>query len=526
MKLNLRAIDGYAYGAIQPSAELYVPDKATHPQHLITGCTELVNNLVAREGFDLQARAEIDLSNFPALMCRALDLVNQFSGDQRFTPIQTLAPDRYLIPTLSPGLTLQNLSLVGQLLNKARGSVTSETVDELIKHAKYLSWRFLPGGTNSRNFIAAAADRRIPTKLLSNGFLAFGYGEGSVIFDSSITDNEKSIGVGLARSKVDTNSFLKLSGFPVVEQKRIQTIEQAQKFSEKNGFPVVLKPENEEQGRGIYANIKDNADLRLCFENVTKTYKNLIIETHAVGDHYRIDFMGDQLIKAVRRRAPQAVGDGNSTVRQIVDEMNRDPERLDEGSSPKPIAFDEDLERCLRNQNVSLEDVPEEGASYYLKSISNLSRGGSQVHVEDIVHPENYALCQAVARTMRLDIAGIDLISPDLTQPWHSNGAVICEVNAKPQLGRGRTEVYWQVLSRYLGPKVHVTLNVVATNQQAKQFLYDKDNTEIVLNLSASHLLKHGCPTQYFDKLTYSDDVSSQDRAGLKAMLQSVQPKQ
>ncbi|MEL6734588.1 MAG: hypothetical protein AAFO98_01735 [Pseudomonadota bacterium] len=465
-----------------------------------------------------------DDSHMPALMCRALDLLNRLSGDQRFTPVKALSRNTYLLPTLSLGLTQQNLKLMGQVLNKTRGTVKPDVLRDLVTHTKQLSRRYLPGGTNPSNFIAAAGARKVPMKILSNGYLAFGYGSGSVIFNSSITDQEKFVGVMLARSKVDTNAFLKLSGFPVVEQQRITTLEQALNFAENNGYPVVIKPEDEEQGRGIYANIKGEDDLKLCFESASKTYKNLIIETHAPGDHYRIDFMGDQLIKAARRRAPQAVGDGRSTIREIVDEMNRDPERLDAASSLKPIAYDEDLDRCLKNQGMSLDDVPEVGASYYLKSISNLSRGGSQVHVEDIVHPENYALCQAVARCMRVDIAGVDLISPDLAQPWYSNGAVICEVNAKPQLGRGRTEVYWQVLSRYLGPKAHVTLNVVTEDRQAEHFLYDTDNANLELTLSAQHLLQHGSPTQYFDRLTFADDVTAEERSTLEAMLQSVPP--
>lgn len=302
MNLNLRAIDGYVYGAIQPTAELQFSSTDSYPAHLVTGCAQLVKDLIAQGDPGPDDMEGFDDSHMPALMCRALDLLNRLSGDQRFTPITSLSRETYLLPTLSLGLTRQNLQLMGQVLNKTRGTVTPDVLRDMVAHAKKVSFRYLPGGTNPSNFIAAAGARKVPMKILSNGYLAFGYGSGSVIFDSSITDQEKSVGVGLARSKVDTNAFLKLSGFPVVEQQRITTLEQAQKFAETHGYPVVLKPENEEQGRGIYANITGADDLAHCFESATKTYKNLIMETHAPGDHYRVDFMGDQLIKAVRRR--------------------------------------------------------------------------------------------------------------------------------------------------------------------------------------------------------------------------------
>ena len=190
------------------------------------------------------------------------------------------------------------------------------------------------------------------------------------------------------------------------------------------------------------------------------------------------------------------------------------------------MAIDADLHRCLEKQNLSLDDVPASGRSVPLKSITNLSRGGEQISVEDKIHPENYALCRRIARIMRLDVLGVDLLSPDLSQPWYSNGTAICEVNAQPQLGAGRTPVYWAFLQRYLRPAIPITLTVRAGAAERTPVLYDPADQELRLVLSARELLAEGCPVQYFDKLEIAGDVPAADRQRLERLLVSVPPAQ
>jgi len=402
--------------------------------------------------------------------------------------------------------------------------LSKDKIEAALAHCRKTSKAFRPGGTNAGNFISAAAEHKIPFRILERDYLIFGYGSGSTIFKSSITDKEGGIGIALAKSKVQTHDLLQLSGFPVADQARVRTVEDAVNRAKTFGYPVVLKPEHEEQGRGIRANILNEAELRSCFDDVSKDYKGLLLEKHIPGDHYRIDFMGDQLIKAVRRRPAAVIGDGRKTIEDLVHSLNDHPDRRDPNSSMKPVVFDDDLVRTLTKYGKALADIPQPGEQVLLRSISNLSRGGEQIHVEDIIHDENYQLCRAIARTMRLDVIGVDLLSRDLSKPWYESGTVICEINAQPQLGTSGTPVYWAFLRRYLKSPPSIKIIVSNVAERSETPLLDTGRTTLEIHLTPEDVFRKGCPTQYFSELEIRNDVSQKDRETLERFLVSVSP--
>ena len=525
-RVGLQSVEGYAFGAIQPTALLQVPSNTIVSQIIsekMSGFLDIVGS--ARQDEFLE---EVSSERYSEGVARLFNTICSFAaycGDARFSKVRIFEEDNFFfcaLPTISTEFIQYILFRLLKLLD-ANLENESDLVRE-IEDAKSRARSFLPGGTNSANFIAAAALRKIPFKILQRRYLVFGYGGGSTIFNSSITESESSVGVSFARSKIATNELLRLSGLPVAEQWQVRTIERAKEFARKFGYPVVLKPENGSQGRGIYANIGDEAELVRCFEKASQSGDVLLLEKHVAGDHYRVNYMGDTLMMALRRRAAEVTGDGRSTVRELVEELNREPERLDPNTNKAQVSFDEDLGRCLLKQKIALDDVPEVGRQVYLRSISNRSRGGSQVHVEDRIHPENLELCKQIGRIMRLDVMGIDLLSPDLSQPWYSNGTVICEVNAQPQLGYSDPEFYWSFMKRYLRPRIPVNIRVTKGRARAHPPLFDTAVFELNITLSASDLLRHGCPVQYFDSLEFEEDVPQGDREKLERLLVSVMP--
>ena len=186
--------------------------------------------------------------------------------------------------------------------------------------------------------------------------------------------------------------------------------------------------------------------------------------------------------------------------------------------------MDQDTLRVLKNQNLSLEAVPSEGQTVFLKSISNLSRGGDQFHVEDIIHPENLSLCRKISVNMRLNIAGIDIMSPDISIPWHQNGAMVLEVNAQPQLGAARTSVYWRVLKNYIRKQPKIVLNITEKAQQDIAPLFDNTLDTIELILHPQSILRNGCPSQYFEECTFDKGISASVRKDVEALLKNVPP--
>ena len=529
MKVSFQAIEGYAYGCLQPSLLLKFPlEVATEEKNTqaLQRLLEAIEEQTAERAHGT-SRSESLIEGGPANFAKAVTATNGFCGDRQFRtpkPFEENGFKVFSIPTLSTDLAWHNMVAISEFLKKSKAMFSTEQVAEWLEDVKKKHRHYLPGGTNTMNFIAAAIEHGLPVKVFRRDYLIFGYGSGSRMFRSSIVDCESSVGVSLASSKADTNRLLKLSGLPVADQARIRTLQQAHHFASRIGYPVVVKPDNGSQGRGIFADIRDAEELAQCFAKLKESYDTILIEKHISGDHYRIDYMGEDLIKAVRRRAPRVVGDGVSTVRALLDRLNTDPERLDPYSSKKIVTVDEDLERCLSKQDLSLDSTPSQGQSVYLKSISNLSRGGSQEHVEDMVHAANYEMCRGIARIMRLEVLGIDILSEDLSQPWYSNGAVICEVNAQPQLGASGTTVYWNLLEKYVGPRARIDLSISQKPIGRPKSLYDTSLSAIELNLSAREVLEHGCPTQYFDSLTISEDVPEPDRRALHRLLVSVEP--
>ena len=125
---------------------------------------------------------------------------------------------------------------------------------------------------------------------------------------------------------------------------------------------------------------------------------------------------------------------------------------------------------------------------------------------------------------MRLDVVGIDLLSTDLSQPWHSNGTAICEVNAQPQLGYSDPDFYWRFLKRYLKPAIPTKITISTNTVATRPVLFDPQDSTLNLSLQVRDVLQQGCPIQYFDELQIAEDVSADDHRKLTQMLKSVSP--
>lgn len=528
MKVRFQALQGYAYGAIQPSVVLRFPRDFDAKGGDFRFLASIVKSLGVHCGtvqFEKLGRLN-DIPSTPSKYARLIAGLNAIFGDKAFTPIKVFFEGNELafaLPTLSTDLVWHNMAFVSKLMRESPRASAQLDVDSLVDNLKTAHRHYLPGGTNALPFIMAAAERCLPFKVLMRDYIIFGYGAGSRIFRSSITETEKSIGVGLASNKVDTNRLLRLSGLPVADQARVANVQSAKHFAKIFGYPVVLKPDNASRGRGVYTNITDEAELKACFSELEKTFSVILLEKHMPGVYHRINVVGGELVLAVRRTLPYVTGNGILTIKALIDEMNAEPERNEPNSRMRKVVIDDDLHRCLRKQGYCLEDVLETGHSLYLKSIAKMSQGASQTDIEADMHPENLELCRKVARIMRLEVLGIDILSPDLTVPWYKTETSICEVNAQPQLDISSRHAYPMILEKYIPqqPRVEVRITTDESNQQE---LLDTTANVVRLKLTAENVLSEGCPVQYYDTLSIADDVSAQDRSKLSAMLVSVQP--
>ena len=215
----------------------------------------------------------------------------------------------------------------------------------------------------------------------------------------------------------------------------MRTADQAVRVAERIGFPVVLKPLDGNHGRGVCLDLMSEADVREAFEIAKEESRRgvIVVESLIIGKDYRCLII-DGRVAAIAERVPASVtGDGNSTVEQLVDTANADPRRgVGHEKVLTRIKVDDAAVQRVRDQGFEMTDVPPEGLMVKLALTGNMSTGGISIDRTYEAHPENVEIAEEAARMVGLDIAGIDFICPDITEPVRETGGAICEVNAAP----------------------------------------------------------------------------------------------
>ena len=199
------------------------------------------------------------------------------------------------------------------------------------------------------------------------------------------------------------------------------------------GYPLVIKPLNGNQGRGASINVTNWETAIEGLKRAKQVSDEVLVEQFITGYDFRLLVINYQFVAAALRTPAAVTGDGKLTIQQLIDAVNSDPNR---GQCHErvltAIRVDEATLDLLRNKNLTLDSIPASGETVYLKQTANLSTGGTATDVTDVVHPANIRLAERIARCVGLDICGIDVMAPNLTQPLTQNGGAVLEVNASP----------------------------------------------------------------------------------------------
>ncbi len=311
-----------------------------------------------------------------------------------------------------------------------------------------------PKASNTARFYEATRQLDLPYLDLEQGITQVGIASRSCWLSSSLTGATPAISTSLARNKMASLTFLRAAGLPVSTQEIASNAEHGVLIARKLGFPVVVKPNDCDGGDGVTAGLETEADLIKAFKAAKAFSDNILIEKHFRGKDYRLTVFQGRLLWAIERQAAGVDGDGSSTVEELIAAKNRDPNRSMSPQAPlRPIIIDDEVRDVLQAIGKSLDWVPNSGQHVKLRRISNIATGGMPTAVLGKVHPDNASLAIRAAQVMGLDLAGIDLIIPDIETPWHVCGAIICEVNAQPTLGQTTaSHLYGQILKE-LCPK-------------------------------------------------------------------------
>jgi len=320
-------------------------------------------------------------------------------------------------------------------------------------------------GMNTYQFFSAADKLLIPIIHVALNVFRFGSGKYSELLDSSFTEKTSVIGSKISKSKSSTTLLLRSSGMPAPIHFRVSDEKQVIDYCDKIGFPVVIKPDNLDQGQGVFAHLSNKKQTLKAYRAASKLSKNILIEQHVNGDDYRITVLNNKVIKVVKRTAAGVIGDGKLNISQLID-LEQKSEFLQDilrKTGVMKLSLDEEALDLLIDQNLNKHTVPVEGQYIALRRQSNMSTGGSVSLVnEKNVHPDNLSLAIRASQAANLDLAGVDLLIPDISKSWLESNAIICEINAQPQIGNSVTPyIYEDILNTLMDNKKGIPLHLV-----------------------------------------------------------------
>lgn len=290
-------------------------------------------------------------------------------------------------------------------------------------------------GPSTLSIISAAVARNIPYCRITHSLIQVGYGKKQRYFRGSELDSTSSIAEEIAQDKELTRKMLGRYNLPVPKGGPAKNLDEAWSLALDLTLPVVLKPRNGNQGKGVTVNINSYEEFVDAYKYATHIEPEVLVETFIPGNDYRLLVVGTKVIAASHRTAPTVIGDGIQTIQQIVDKMNLDPQRGMGHAKPMTYILIDDLViENLKKKGLSMQSILPAGDSFVLRNNANLSSGGSAADVTDQVHPEIAALVVEAAQIVQLSPCGIDFVCESISKPLSEQKGAIIELNASPGL--------------------------------------------------------------------------------------------
>jgi cyanophycin synthetase len=289
-------------------------------------------------------------------------------------------------------------------------------------------------GPTTQSLVSEARRRGIPVQRLDEQSLVqLGWGARRKLIRASITGETSHIAVEAAGNKALTKTMLSAVGVPVPRGSVVRTVEEALDHASRIKGPVVLKPLDGNHGRGVSLGLESPEQVRWGFGQAVKHSRRVIVEEQYVGRDYRILVIGGKVVAVAERVPARVLGDGRSTVAQLIESVNRDQRRgVGHEAVMTRIVVDGQLIDRLQRAGLDLQSVPANGEIVTLRATANLSTGGTAIDRTDEIHPDNASIARRAALTVGLDVAGIDFMAPDITRSVRDTGGGVVEVNAAP----------------------------------------------------------------------------------------------
>lgn len=289
-------------------------------------------------------------------------------------------------------------------------------------------------GPSTMSILEAADKQNIPwCKLGGLDIVQLGWGKHRRLIQATTTSNTSDIGVQIVRDKEVTKRILGNASIPVPAGRLVETKEEAFRAFQELGEGIVVKPFDGNHGRGVTLNVSSEEELSRAYDLARCESSAVLIEEYFKGRDYRIVLVDGKMVAASERIPAHVIGDGKSTIQELVDRENQNPLRGEGHEKPLTlITFDECSLLYLERKGIHLDHIPDQNEVIYLRDTANLSTGGLARDVTDFVHTEIKTMCERAARLVNLDVCGLDLVLEDIEKPLIDQKGGVIEVNAGP----------------------------------------------------------------------------------------------
>ncbi len=291
-------------------------------------------------------------------------------------------------------------------------------------------------GPSTGSIVEEAASRGIPWFRLNKYSLCqLGYGANQKRIQATVTSETSSIGVEIACDKEDTKYLLEQAEVEVPRGDIIRRESSLKEACRYVGYPLVIKPVDGNHGRGITVDIQNYDDALEAFRQAKESSRSgaIIVENFITGEDYRLLVINNVLVAAAKRTPAHVMGDGKSTVQELIDVVNNDPRRgYGHENVLTQITVNDLTKAIIKDAGYTLDSVIAKDEMLILKDTANLSTGGTAEDIMDIVHPANVSMAERISKIIDLDICGIDIMTTDISKPLSETGGAVLEVNAGP----------------------------------------------------------------------------------------------
>jgi len=313
--------------------------------------------------------------------------------------------------------------------NKVYTAIVKQVIDPLR--------RMVVAGESGMHVLREARRLGIPFFHLGSDVFQLGWGRRRRLIDRSSLVGDSALGSRLVRNKYLAASFVRQAGLPAPEHEIVGQIEEARAAAARIGHPLVVKPTDRERGEGVTTGVRSDADLAAAFTVAigATASRQALVEREVPGVCHRLFMARGRLLYAVKRLPHSIEGDGRRTVAELVVAANAREAARPPWRREKHYPLDTLALQVLAARSLGPASVPAAGTFVPLRPIETTAWGGHDEEVTATIHPENVRVARRAAEIFALDVAGVDIISPDITRPWHENGAIVNEVNFAPLLG-------------------------------------------------------------------------------------------